>query len=173
MEKINIDFEVFNTNNPKTILIGDTSTWLYAEEKPSMIYITLPGFTKPKPFSFKKKGLQVFNSNNLGLTELNLNSEQEYIDLPDGVYTVKLESGFEGIEKQRYYLKTDIIDIEMSKYVINNVLEYSRSQQKVIDSITNIRWNLYLAKSFTQNSDISKATIYYNEAVDLFKELNC
>lgn len=174
MDKIIIDFEVINTNNPKTLLIGDTSKWLHAKDKPSFINITLPGYTKSKPFTFKKDSMQVFNSHNLGLTEfIKCVDEQEYIDLPDGVYTFLLESGYENIEKKRYYLKTDTLKLELAKFVTKNLLEYSKSDVKVMDAVQKIKWNIYLAESFTIQSDIAKATIYYNEAVDSFKEITC
>lgn len=173
MECIHIDFDVLETNNPKKLMIGDTSmNWLHAELEPAYIYITMPASKKEKIFTFTKKSITVFNSTNLGLT---LPKEEckkdEYIDLPDGLYKIKLQSVFEEHFQEKYYLKTDIIDREIAKKVIDNALNYSTNNEDFVEKLFEVEWKLKVAKAFTRECNIPMVMRYYNEAVDVYKQL--
>ena len=117
--QIKIDFQVIESDRPKYLTIGDLSTWLYASNKPSYISITLPGSKKAITYSWLKNAINTFNSHNLGLSCLSGDcTEETYTDLPDGIYTICLKSGFEDIEEVKYYLKTDRTKLEIAKTIV-------------------------------------------------------
>lgn len=171
MECLNIDFDVLETNNPKKLMVGDTSpNWLHAEDKPAYLYITLPGSKREHIFTFKKGGIQVYNSNNLGLSDVKDScSGGEYVNLPDGIYKLKLQSGYEEHYVDKYYLKTDIIEKEVAKSIVRNALNPSANNQNFRDKMFEVDWKLRVAKSFMMECNINEASVYYNEAVELFK----
>lgn len=173
MECIHIDFDVLETNNPKKLMIGDTSSsWLHAEEEPAYLYITLPASKREKIFTFTKKSITVFNSNNLGLSSPNGNCRtDEYVDLPDGVYKIKLQSHFEEHFVEKYYLKTDIIEKEIAKRIVDNALNKSTNNDSFVNTIFEIEWKLKVAKSFILQCNVPMAMRYYNEAVDVYKRM--
>lgn len=172
--KIHIDFEVFETGNPKIISVADTSDWLYAENKPSYISIKIPGSSKYKTVSFKKWAVNNFNSHNLGISCLKGDcTEETYLDTPDGIYTIKLLSGYEDIEKERYYLKTDVIDLEIAKSLSLIGMDFTDQTSKQIKPFEKIKDWLQAAKDETKKGDFVKADRYFQEAVSLFNKQKC
>ena len=172
--QIHVDFQIIETGNPKILSVIDTSIWLYAENKPSYISIRLPGSSKDKIFTFKKESVTSFNSHTLGISCLKGDcTEENYVDLPDGIYTIKVLSGYEGIEKQRYYLKTDKIDLEIAKKVTLIGFNYSDAVKDSIQMIKDIKWQLDVAKSWTKLGDFIQADKFFQEAVKSFNSQNC
>lgn len=166
--KININFNVFS-NSPLHLSVTDLSDWLYAEELPAYILITTPGSKTPKTFVFKKFKTNVFNSHNLGLSCFtNDCKEEEYIDIPDGIYTICLKSGYEGIEESKYYLKTDRFEVEYNKVLIRYGTE--DVDQKFINLMTKIKYTLDVAKAHTMDGDFVKSNRYFQEAKKLLKQ---
>lgn len=162
---IKIDFQVLETHDPKFLLIGDTSMWEYAENKPAFVAITPPGSSKPYQFSFTKNSMNIFNSHNLGLSCFTNDCTDElYVDLNDGIYTICVKSHFEGIEKLRYYLKTDRFETELKKTIIKNGLEYDEKDKEFRDTIYQIKWFLDTAKSWCSQGDFVKANRFFNKA---------
>ena len=163
---ININFTVFS-DSPLYISIADLSDWLYAENLPAYLSITIPGSKKPKVFSFTKERINVFNSHNLGLSCLKGDcTEEVYVDLPDGIYTICVKSGYEGIETLKYYLKTDRFEVEMAKVMIKDGLEYDK---EFVLKMTKIRFLLDVAKSHALMGDFVKAQRFFEESKGLLK----
>lgn len=172
--QIKIDFQVFETGNPKIISIADLSTWLYAENKPAYISIKLPGSKKYKTLSFKKYAVNNFNSHVLGISCLKGDcTEEVYVNLPDGIYTIKVLSGYEDIEKERYYLKTDVIELEIAKALTLIGFDYNDESSQKIEPYQKIDQFLTVAKSWTKRGDFVKADRYFQEAVNLFNKQKC
>lgn len=172
MECICIDFDVLETKDPKKLMIGDTSpNWLYAEDKPAYLYITLPGSNKEKIFTFKKHSIEVYNSNNLGLSQPSSNcNPQRYSDLSDGIYKIKLATSYEDTFVEKYYLKTDILEKEIAKKIVVNLLNPSDSNKEYLDRISKVDRLLMGAKSALIESNISLSSDLYNEAVELLNK---
>lgn len=172
--QINVDFQVFETGNPKIISVADTSDWLYAENKPSYISIKLPGSKKEKTLSFKKYAVNNFNSHNLGLSCLKGDcTEETYVHTPDGIYTIKLLSGYEDIEKERYYLKTDAIDLEIAKALTLIGFDYSEDLINKRKPYQKIKDCLNQAKDSAKLGDFVESDRYFQEAVSLFNKQKC
>lgn len=169
MECIHIDFDVLETNNPKKLMVGDTSSnWLTAQDKPAYLYITMPGSKKEKVFTFDKGSLTVFNSNNLGLSNPSGCKKDDYLDLPDGLYKLKLQSQIEEVFVDKYYLKTDIMEKEIAKAIVKFALNKSTNNESFINKIFEVEWKIKVAKSFTLEGNAPMVMRYYNEAVKLF-----
>ena len=172
--KIRVDFQIFETGNPKILSVADSSDWIYAENKPSYISIKLPGSKKDKTFTFKKGAVNNFNSHNLGISCLKGDcTEEVYTNLPDGIYTVKVLSGYEDIEKERYYLKTDVIELEIAKALTLIGFNYFVGIEDQIAPFEKIRSFLKVAKSWTKQGDFIKADRYFQEAVSTFNKQKC
>lgn len=172
--QIKVDFQVFETGNPKILSIADTSNWLYAENKPSYISIKLPGSKKEKTFTFKKWAINNFNSHLLGLSCLKGDCKEEiYTYIPDGIYTIKVLSGYDGIEKERYYLKTDKIALEIAKSLTLIGFEYTEDVLYKLEPFQKIDGFLTVAKSWTKQGDFIKADRYFQEAVALYNKQKC
>jgi hypothetical protein len=172
--KIHIDFEVFETGNPKILSVADTSDWLYAENKPSYISIKIPGSSKYKTVSFKKWAVNNFNSHNLGISCLKGDCTKEtYVNLPDGIYTIKLLSGYEDIDREKYYLKTDEIDLEIAKSLTQIGFDFTDQTAKQIKPFEKIKDWLQASKDETKKGDFVKADRYFQEASSLFNKQKC
>ena len=171
---IKIDFQVLETRNPQILMIGDTSTWSYAETLPSYISITLPGTENPLTYDFNKNNVCIFNTNNLGLTCTTDECKDEDLqDLPDGVYAINVKSGYEEIEKTKWYLKTDKIQLDIAREVRRNGFEYSPIDRSFRDRIYDIKWLLEVAKSEAIFGDFYNAQKYYEEAQSKLTCKNC
>ena len=145
--QISIDFDIMSTR-PKNLVVADSSEWLYAENLPSYVLIQMPGSSKKKTFPFKKNALNRFNSHLLGLSCFKDDCGDEvYLPLPDGIYTICVKSGYEGIENSKFYLKTDRFEIEYSKVMVKDGLEFDKD---FILYMTKVKFLLEVAKSHTK-----------------------
>lgn len=166
--KININFDVFS-NSPQHISVMDLSDWIYAEEKPSYIEIIVPGSSKPKTYSFKKFKINSFNSHNLGLSCLSANCQEEhFVDLPDGIYTITVKSGFENIDCKKYYLKTDRFELEYNKVLVKE--GRTDSDDIFIKAMIKIRFLLDVAKSHASSGNFVESNRYLQEAKKILKK---
>ena len=164
IDKIEIDFLIFTDHDPKLIIVGDISKWQHAETLPSTICITPPGGKKSINNIFIKHKLNIFNSVNLGLDCLVECAEQEKSDLMDGVYTITVKSGFEGIEKTRYLLKTDRFTMELDKVYVKTGLEYDKNDTNFREDLLNIEFLVRTAEAWCRLGDFSKASRDFAEA---------
>lgn len=175
MSQIIIDFDIIETGEPKYLKIMDVSSWEYSYKKPSYVSIILPGSKEPLVRTFKKNSTNVFNSHTLGITCFtNDCKDEEYTNLEDGIYTICVKSHYEGIEKKRYYLKTDIFEILLRKLIIKNGLEYDEKDKIFRDDIFQIKWYLDTAKSWASEGDTVKSKRFFNKAKDMLNTIeNC
>ena len=169
---INIEFSVSSTS-PLHLVVEDFSDWVYAKDLPAYVTILIPGSKKPKTFIFKKFKRNIFNSHNLGLSCFTDDCQKEvYVDLPDGLYTVCLKSGYENIENTHYYLKTDRFEVEYNKVLIKYGID--DVDQNFINLMVKIKYVLDVAKSHAMLGDFVKADRYFVEAKKLLNRyLEC
>lgn len=167
--KIIVDFEVYNSHNPQTLIVGDHSYWKNAENLPAYLLVTPPGSKTPISNVFKKHRLNIFQSVNLGLSCLTECDEQKYEDLNDGIWTFVLKSGYEGFEKTRYYLKTDRIRLQLDQVYIKAGLEYSKEDKQLRNDLSDIEFLLRTAEARTRSGDWFKASRDFDEAKSILK----
>ena len=165
--KINIEFAISSTS-PLHLVVEDFSDWLYAKDLPSYVLITVPGSKKPKTYTFKKFKRNIFNSHNLGLSCLSGDcKEEQYVDTPDGIYTVCLKSGYEDIEETKFYLKTDRFEVEYNKVLVKYGID--DVDQNFINLMVKIKYVLDVAKSHAMLGDFVKSDRYFQESKKLLK----
>ena len=104
MKNIHIDFQIYDSNDPKQIIVLDTSIWSYIEDKPAIMEIITPGNDSPVTLYHSKNAVIKLDSYNLGLNCQNCGDETA--DLPDGVYEITIKGSPDKFNKTRYYLKT-------------------------------------------------------------------
>jgi hypothetical protein len=167
---ININFSIFS-DSPTHLSVADLSDFLYAQNLPAYLSITPPGSRKSKNFTFAKGKINTFNSHNLGLSCLKGDcTDEEYISLPDGIYQICLKSGFEGIEKSKFYLKTDNFRLEYAKVNIKYGLEFSKDNMDFILYMTKIKYILGVAEDHAMLGDFVKSQRFFEEAKDMLKK---
>lgn len=172
MNEIIIDFQIIENGDPKYLNVRDVSAWEYAKKKPSYIIITQPGSSKSVSYNFKKGDTTIINSHILGISCFtNDCKEEKYIDLQDGIYTICVKSYYEGIEKKRYYLKTDIFESDLRKTIIKNGLEYDEKDKIFRDNIFQTKWYLETAKSWAFEGDTVKSKRFFTKAKDMLTKI--
>jgi hypothetical protein len=170
-----IDFIVLNTDDNKVICIGDKSQWGVAENLPAYLLTKIPGANDFITLNFQKERLVFLTSVNLGLTCVTetCSSEQNLQELPDGVWEFCLKSSYEGLDKKRYYLKTDTLRLEIDKIYIKEGLEYN-PDSKVVKSLEKVEWLLKVAHSYIREGNNVKAMKAFTLAQEeLEKQKNC
>lgn len=167
--KINLDFHIQPSGDPRVLLIQDFSTWLVIKDMPAYLYITVPNTTEPIVRVFSKEATNGINSLNLGLS---CGTELEY--LPDGIYHIEVRGGKNGERRvEKYYLKKDIIQIELDKAWTTLGIEYDIFDKQVRDTLLYIVGFLEAASAHTRRGDIPKAEEFFKLAqnkLEAFKE---
>lgn len=167
---INVDFTVLPDFDPTLLIVGDISKWYGAENLPATISITPPGSIKPIVETFQKHKLNIFNSNTLGLSCLIECEEQRYDDLSDGVWTILVKSGYTGIEKTRYFLKTDIFVREIDEIYIRAGLEYDMNDKQIRKDLRDMEFLKRTAEANCRRGDFYKADRDFSQAQELLSK---
>ncbi len=167
--KIDINFTVIPDYDPRTLIVGDLSMWRGAENLPATICIIPPGSKKAINTNFQKHRLNIFNSVNLGLSCLKECSEQEYEDLSDGLWTLTLKSGYEGLEKTIYYLKTDRFQLELDRIYIRAGLEFDKNKKQFREDLQDLHFLVNTAHAQVRRGDHSKASRDFRAAQAILK----
>lgn len=123
MENIYIDFQIYDSNDPKKIIILDTSIWSFIENKRAVIEIITPGENNIVAYDYTKNGTTILNSMNLGLNCSNCG--QEFLDLPDGVYEITVKGSPDKFNKKRFYLKTTTLLSKLDDELLRVYLDCS------------------------------------------------
>ena len=170
MAKINIDFQIFPTGDPKYLLVVDSSDWQHIVNKPSIIEITMPGSKSYITHYFDKGKVNVFNSQNLGYT-CSSTSESELIDLPDGIYKIQVKGSPDEFTKIRYYVRTEITELELAKLFVDNGIKYNEINKEFFDKLyDDAHLNLLAAKMFIKTGDIQRSNYHLTEAQRLIEK---
>ena len=70
MKNIHVDFQIYDSNDPKQIIVLDTSIWSQIENKQSIIEIITPGSTDVITLPYFKNSVNILNSNTLQLNTI-------------------------------------------------------------------------------------------------------
>jgi hypothetical protein len=116
-----LDFQVIPTYDPKVILISDLSQWAAMYGYEAVMEAILPGYKESKLMYWSKDQVNVYNSMTFGLS-CTEECKAVFTDLPDGVYSFTLKAS-DGTEKQRQYLKTDLLRLKIDElYITKGIL---------------------------------------------------
>lgn len=173
MSKINVDFQVLKTYDPKALLIADTSEWAHIINKPTIVEITLPGANNPSIVYWEQGKINVFTSSILGI---NCGAEcgEENIELPDGVYHIVLKGSPDKFQKERYYLKTDKLQLKFDTVYLKKVgLDLNYHEYKDIDNLQNIDLMFKGADASIRKGEIAMAVDYYKQAQKMLGQYEC
>ena len=172
--QISIDFDIMSTR-PKNLVVADSSEWIYSQNLPSYVLIQMPGSSKKKTFPFKKNALNRFNSHLLGLSCFRDDCGDEvFLDLPDGIYTICVKSGYEGIENTKFYLKTDLFKQEFAKVMVKYDLEYKDEGKAFLEEMMFIKGIVSVAEAHAHQGDFVKAQRFFEQAKKLLnKRVEC
>lgn len=87
--KVDIKFEIIPSVDCRVLIIADLSNYAHLESSSVLIDITLPGYETPIELDFQPHQLNIFNANNLGLS--NAQTSDALPNLPDGIYTITIK----------------------------------------------------------------------------------
>lgn len=158
MAKINIDFQILPTYNPKTILVVDTSDWAHIEGKPSIIEILLPGEVKPVVQFFDKYKVNKFNSTNLGThCETCSGKKVEHVNLPDGIYHFTVKGSPDKFSLTKQFIRTDNTRLDLDSFINSVNLNCNDFSKDIIDRIQKINFFIEAAESNTRMGNYCEA----------------
>lgn len=165
VQNIIIDFEVLNTGNPQTLIVCDTSEYGQVYNKAAIIEIVLPSGDKVTHYVSKNNN-NVFNSSNLYLSNVG-----QYINLPDGLYTISIKASPDTFNKTRTYLKTDSLELNIAEAFSSVGMDI---KEELLNYLIKVEFFIKAAKAAVRLGQNKKAISYYNLAKSLHDEyINC
>lgn len=156
---INIDFHI--TSSLYWINIYDLSEWGNIDELPSIIEITIPGTEEPLTNYYQKYKVNAFNSNTMLLNCEPSCDPAEKVPLMDGLYHIKVIGSPSLYNKERYFLKDDMFQLDLDKLYLeycNNLSSHS------IDNLTEIEFIRNSAHSAVRLGLFKKAMTLFSKA---------
>lgn len=167
LDKIDLDFQVLNTGNPKILSIMDNSVWGVLEDKPTIIEIITPGSEKIRTNNFVQGKINVFNSSNLLLSPIG-----EKNDLSDGIYKVTVKGSPDTFCKHRDFLKTDKMRLNLYKLYTslgsNDSEVIKENKKKILEIDLLIR----AAENLVSRGELKKAYTFFKRANKDLKNYN-
>ena len=169
-----LDFDILDTHNCGTFAILDISYYSpLAPISGGLIQVLVPGYLNPIELYYTQSGITLLNSNNLGVT--NVIGPENYIDLPDGAYVIKM-SACPDLWTEKIVYRTCKIDCKYDKAILLLNLNqcstcYNASLAQKLQTI-----QLYIqgCNANARVGDINQATILYNVANKMLDDIiNC
>lgn len=168
--QVDIDFSVFS--NPYFLKVMDLSVWALIENEPSIIEITLPGYESKKTLYFDKCKTNVYNSVLLGINCTDGCDEPNKVTLPDGIYHIKVIGSPDTFNAEKYYLKTDLYDMDVDKVVVDTFNK--KNPHDLYDKLKRMELLVIGAESHLRSDDITRASMLFEQAQSMVDDLkNC
>jgi hypothetical protein len=165
----NIDFDILQSIDSRSILLADTSDWKHLYSEASYMDITLPASKTAVTHYFQKEKVNRLNSSNLkyGCT----NCEDGLIPLPDGIYKIKVYS-CDGARffKEKFYLRTVRLELRIAELFVSLNLECNDRSSCVRD-IFKAELLLKGAKAELIFGNINAAKRKYDKAVEIIDDM--
>lgn len=169
--EINVDFQIIHTDDPKVLVIADTSEWGVIKDKPTIIEVTVPGSRRKVTHYFQQGKINVLNSSSLGIN-CGAKCLEDLIDLPDGVYKLKLIGSPEKYNKERYYFRSEKLKLELAEVYVSLGRELSQSNSKEAEILWNAQLLIEAIDAATKLGYIGEASDYYMQAKKLINNFN-
>jgi len=163
LNKINIDFQVLKTYDPKVLVIADTSEWSVIEDKPAIIEITIPGANNPSIHYVDKNKINVYTSALLGIN-CGAECEEDLIEIPDGIYHIHMKGSPDTFEKERYYLRTEKLQLKLDKAYVALGKDINHADKDVVELLWTCKLLIEAADASTRLGEIAMASDYYKQA---------
>ena len=165
--KLNVDFSVYS--DPYHLKIVDLSAWELIENLPSIIEITLPGYENYITKYFDKHKVNIHHSISLGVNCEGECGEVDKVTLPDGIYKIKVIGSPSTYNKESFYLKTDLFDMEIDKVIIDYF--NTKNKNNFIDKLTQVEFLMKGAQAHLRFDDISTAGKLFEQAQQMVEDL--
>lgn len=163
----NLDFQILEDLDPKTISIWDKSSYVDTFPTKPALEIVPPGFNKSFVVPFKPFDITVVNANQLGI------GCGDNVNMPDGVYCITLKVvPYADAYHSVHYLKTDLLQYEIDEKLLTVISNRSVSEdykQKFLDLDLFIK----AGKAHARAGNINEATSLYQKAQNIVKKIKC
>lgn len=172
MEPI-LNFEILPTYDTRIFLVADVSKWEHLENVPTYIDIKVPGATKPSTNFFEKGKINIFNSSLLNLTPAT--SSSSLVELPDGIYTIKIYP-CEGQTFcfERAYLRTIATQLELDQSLIKMNLDSCKIKPCNLEKHLKADELLMSAHANVRDGNLIEGMSNFDAAKEILDEiLNC
>lgn len=168
MNDIRLSFQVLETHDPKVLQVLDESEWGLLEDRKAIIEITTPGREEPVTLFLGKNQVNTFTSLTLGLNCFDYDScDVKYLDLPDGIYDIKIIGSPSAYNFRRKYLKTDLIRRRIDRLWIKTDILCERQDKDLINKIQEIECLMAVAEANVRLGNIEEA----HEMIDRVGEM--
>ena len=175
---LNIDFDINHcSTNCKVLQIMDLSNWGPAINNLVLISITTPGSTVAIDNVFQKNKINIFNSNNLNLSDVEDYSTLS--SLPDGVYQVCVKTCLDGstnpvtyAQTCKYFLVDCTIRCQVSRLLMSVDLNCNPCKEELLKPLQEVLLFLDAAQAQVNNCNSNKAMEYYNRDSILLKRIS-
>lgn len=164
---IRLNFQIYDSRDPKEFIIIDTSKWQHLSNKTSIIEITLPGESKPVT-RYYDKGVNVFNSEMLYLSCDDCGNSFE--DLPDGIYKITVKGSPDKFNVTKNYLRTTQTRLKLDNFYVQSAIECFNSDsdtKKRIEKLNEIEFLLRSAEANTRAGNNETAQTLFFKAQKL------
>lgn len=173
LNKIDVDFQVLKTHDPRLLILADTSQWSNILDKPAVIEITSPGSNAPSVEYWAQGKINVFNGQHLGIV-CGVKCEDNLPDLPDGIYRIVLKGSPDKFYKERYYLRTEKLQLNLDKVYISFGLNLEYADFESVEKIWNVKLLIESAEAHTRKGEMGMASDLYKQAKRIVdSHLNC
>lgn len=164
-----LNFDILETYDLRILRIADLSEWKHLVKESTYIDITTPARKTSVTQYFDKGAVNIFNSNNLSLSDGTLTS------LPDGVYKIKLYvCEGEEFSYEACYLRTVKTQLRLNQILISMGLCNCELPKNILDKYLEIELLLKSAHANVIDGNINQGMCEYEKALDKLDDLeNC
>lgn len=171
-----INFNIIDTFNCKTLGIVDTSYY-----NPSMtisgytLQVLVPGYDDPVELTYYPSGVTILNSNLLGITKVN--NFDDLLDLPDGMYTIKLSiCPYDQFWKETSFYRTCRLECRYAQALLNLDFDTCTGcfESSKVNKLKEVKIYIEGVKANMTDCNVKKATELYQKADSILEKLlNC
>lgn len=159
-----LSFFILDTDNPKTFVFVDTSSYQKEPERPLM-EITPPGYNKYFLVNIVARKVNTLNSNTIGISDIL--EGRCLVDLADGVWTFKYKiCPYDEVFIVKYNLRT--VKLERSLAELYKELDFSdcdvSEDESLKKDIIDAQLAIASGKANAERGDVKKATTLYKLA---------
>lgn len=168
---INIDIDYFPTRRLRSLGIVDYSHYDSKIVVNPAIFIKIPGFQNSIKLRFKPEEINLFNSNNLGLTSAS--NMEELANLPDGIYQVSYTGVIDSKEfkKEINFLRVDKLQNKLKESILKLNITDCNTEKSNILKLQETQFMIYSAIANAEDCNLEKAISLYklaDETLDKF-----
>ena len=174
-----LDFEILDTDNTKTLVFIDGSTYLDEHPEMPILQVNLPGFPQYFVVNISPRITNVLNANTIGITKTYAGSYNTLSDLPDGVWTFTYRiCPYDKVFVTKYQLISSQLNKKLDSIYqqLENTDCSLKEDRQLKNKLVDIDIFLKTAKSYAKENNVDKASNFYQIAYkfadDLIKQLN-